>query len=188
MRNIQVICGPMFSGKTEELIRVLRRAEIAKQEVVVFKPAIDKRYSETDVVSHSGMSHKSFSVVSIDQIKRILEYSNTAYSVIGIEETQFFEKEEIKDLINFFENGMIPPVKIVTAGLDMDYKGEPFEAMSHLMGIATSIKKLDAVCTVCGESGTHTYKKERQNKINDRVEVGGSELYEARCYDHWRVV
>ncbi|MCK9210830.1 MAG: thymidine kinase [Ignavibacteriaceae bacterium] len=167
---IEVIAGCMFSGKTEELIRRLRRAKIAKQIVLVFKPKIDTRYSADEIVSHSEQSLPS---IIVETPQEILELSKEA-QVIGIDEAQFFSKE-IVDVCNQLAND---GKRVLVAGLDQDYRGIPFEPMPQLLAIAEYITKTLAICVVCGNPADKT-----QRKIisAERVVVGASDIYEARC-------
>jgi thymidine kinase len=167
---IEVIAGCMFSGKTEELIRRLRRAKIAKQEVRIFKPLIDNRYSSCDIVSHSEQSLPS---ILIENASEILPRCAEA-QVIGIDEAQFFGIELI-DICNQLAND---GKRVIIAGLDQDYRGIPFEPMPQLLAIAEYITKTLAICVVCGNPADKT-----QRKIisTERVLVGASDSYEARC-------
>jgi thymidine kinase len=167
---IEVIAGCMFSGKTEELIRRLRRAKIAKQEVRIFKPKIDSRFSNSDIVSHSEQSLPS---VLIDDAKEILKYSGEA-EVIGIDEAQFFSYDIVEVCNKLANDGK----RVIIAGLDQDYRGIPFEPMPQLLAIAEYITKTLAICMVCGNPADKT---QRKTTASERVVVGASELYEARC-------
>lgn len=167
---IEVIAGCMFSGKTEELIRRLRRAQIAKQNIKIFKPKIDNRFSTTAIVSHSDQFLPS---ILISDINEILEYSNSAH-VIGIDEAQFFSND-IVDICNKLAN---KGKRVIVAGLDQDYRGVPFEPMPHLLAIAEYITKTLAICVVCGNPADKT---QRKTKSSERVIVGASDIYEARC-------
>ncbi len=167
---IEVIAGCMFSGKTEELIRRLRRAQIAKQNVKIFKPKIDTRYSTTAIVSHSDQFLPS---ILISDINEILKHSDSAH-VIGIDEAQFFSNDII-DICNKLAN---EGKRVIVAGLDQDYKGVPFEPMPHLLAIAEYITKTLAICVVCGNPADKT---QRKTKSSERVIVGASDIYEARC-------
>lgn len=167
---IEVIAGCMFSGKTEELIRRLRRAKIAKQRVLVFKPKIDTRYSESEIVSHSEQSLPSILVSSPEEI---LELSKDA-QVIGIDEVQFFPSEII-DVCNTLAN---QGKRVIVAGLDQDYKGMPFEPVPQLLAVAEYITKTLAICVECGNPADKT---QRKISSKERVIVGASEVYEARC-------
>ncbi len=167
---IEVIAGCMFSGKTEELIRRLRRAKIAKQNVKIFKPRIDNRYSSTEIVSHSEQSLPS---ILIEDIKEVLQHSDDA-EVIGIDEAQFF-KGDIVDVCNELAN---QGKRVIVAGLDQDYRGIPFDPMPQLLAIAEYITKTLAICMVCGNPADKT---QRKTHTSERVVVGAADIYEARC-------
>lgn len=167
---IEVITGCMFSGKTEELIRRLRRAQIAKQKVKIFKPRIDARYSSNSIVSHSDQSLPS---ILIDDIIEILDHTNDA-QVIGIDEAQFFN-EGIVHICNLLAS---KGKRVIVAGLDQDYTGKPFEPMPQLLAIAEYITKQHAICVVCGNPADKTQRKTNES---ERVVVGAADIYEARC-------
>ena len=167
---IEVVCGCMFSGKTEELIRRLRRAQIAKQKVVIFKPKIDTRYSQEHIVSHS---EQFLDANVIDDAHEILNLAGDA-QVIGIDEGQFF-KSNIVDVCNHLAD---QGKRVIVAGLDQDYKGNPFDPMPQLLAIAEYITKTLAICVVCGNPADRTQRKSEQH---ERVVVGAKDLYEARC-------
>ena len=167
---IEVIAGCMFSGKTEELIRRLRRAQIAKQNVKIFKPKIDTRYSDSDIVSHSEQSLPS---ILISDINEVLEHSDSA-QVIGIDEAQFFSN----DIVDICNKLACEGKRVIVAGLDMDYKGIPFEPMPQLLAIAEYITKTLAICMNCGNPADKT---QRKTTSSERVVVGAADVYEARC-------
>ncbi len=167
---IEVIAGCMFSGKTEELIRRLRRAKIAKLEVKIFKPKIDNRYSENEIVSHSEQSLPS---IIVDNSKAILEQSENA-QVIGIDEAQFFDNDLIEVCNQLADRGK----RVIVAGLDQDYRGIPFEPIPQLLAVAEYITKTLAICVNCGNPADKT---QRKIKSGERVLVGASDSYEARC-------
>lgn len=167
---IEVISGCMFSGKTEELIRRLRRAQIAKQTVAIFKPRIDTRYSTDHIVSHSEQALQSFVV---DTANEILERGKDA-QVIGIDEGQFFPLELV-DVCNELANR---GKRVIVAGLDQDYRGKPFEPIPQLLAVAEYITKTLAICVVCGNPADRT---QRITKQQERVVVGAKDVYEARC-------
>jgi thymidine kinase len=167
---IEVIAGCMFSGKTEELIRRLRRAKIAKQNVKIFKPKIDLRYSETSIVSHSDQSLPS---VLVSDANEILPLSEDA-QVVGIDEAQFFSN----DLISVCNQLANQGIRVIVAGLDQDYKGIPFEPMPNLLAIAEYITKTLAICVACGNPADKT---QRKTASAERVIVGAADIYEARC-------
>ena len=168
---IEVITGSMFSGKSEELIRRLRRAQIARQKVQIFKPAIDNRFSEDQIVSHSEMKIPSVNVSSSRELKaKVLRETE----VVGIDEGQFFEAELPAACNTLADQGK----RVIVAGLDQDYLGKPFEPMPQLLAIAEYITKTHAVCVVCGEPANYT---QRLVQSKERVLVGAQGLYEARC-------
>ncbi|MBI3586089.1 MAG: thymidine kinase [Ignavibacteriales bacterium] len=167
---IEVVCGCMFSGKTEELIRRMRRAEIAKQKVTIFKPRIDNRYSAEHIVSHSEQSLVS---QVVDDASEILELAKDA-QVVGIDEGQFFKL----NLVDVCEKLATQGKRVIVAGLDQDYRGKPFEPMPQLLAVAEYITKTLAICVVCGNPADRTQRKTQQQ---DRVVVGAKDVYEARC-------
>lgn len=167
---IEVVCGCMFSGKSEELIRRLRRAMIARQKVAIFKPAIDNRYSEDHIVSHSENKIPSQVISSAEEI---LQASLESH-VVGIDEAQFFDASLIDVCLKLSNMGK----RVIVAGLDMDYRGMPFEPIPHLLAIAEYITKMQAICVVCGNPASFTY---RTIQDSDRVVIGAANIYEARC-------
>jgi len=167
---IEVIAGCMFSGKTEELIRRLRRAQIARQNVKIFKPKIDTRFSDNSIVSHSEQSLPS---VLIDDINDVLTLAKDA-QVVGIDEAQFFSIDIINVCNELANNGK----RVIVAGLDQDFKGIPFEPMPQLLAIAEYITKTLAICVICGNPADKT---QRKTNSGERVIVGASDVYEARC-------
>jgi thymidine kinase len=167
---IEVITGCMFSGKTEELIRRLRRAQIAKQKIKIFKPKIDTRFADDSIVSHSEQSLPS---IQIKDINDALELSDDA-QVIGIDEAQFFSEDTIKVCTALADKGK----RVIVAGLDQDYRGIPFEPIPHLLAIAEYITKSLAICVECGNPADKT---QRKTTSSERVIVGASDIYEARC-------
>ncbi|NMB93663.1 MAG: thymidine kinase [Flexilinea flocculi] len=178
--TIEVICGSMFCGKTEELIRRLRRAIIAKNQVQVFKPIIDNRYVVERVHSHAGIEIDAAPISDITEIYHLLD-SKT--SVIGIDEAQFFSDDIVHVVDDLSEKG----IRVVLAGLDMDFRGEPFGMMPILMSKAEKVDKLYAICMVCGEPATRTQRLvdgKPANYHDPIVIVGASEMYEARCRKH----
>jgi thymidine kinase len=175
--SIEIVCGSMFSGKTEELIRRVRRAKIAKQNVQVFKPAMDTRYTTEAVTSHNGLGVDAVPVQSAAEIETLIM---PATSVVAIDEVQFFGWEVTELCQKLADRG----VRVIAAGLDMDFRGEPFGPMPVLMAQAETVEKLQAICVVCGNPASRT-----QRLINGQpaafddpiILVGGSESYEARC-------
>ena len=181
--SIEVICGSMFSGKTDELIRRLVRATIAKQKVQVFKPAIDIRYAVEKVASHAGSTFDAVPVEKAAEIRTKLEKDTT---VVGIDEAQFFDAEVVSIARELAEKG----VRVLVAGLDTDFRGEPFGFMPALMSEAEDVSKLHAICMVCGENASRTQRlvNGKPARYDDPVViVGASELYEARCRRHHEV-
>jgi thymidine kinase len=168
---LEVIVGSMFSGKSEELIRRLRRAQIARQKVQIFKPVIDRRFSDDHIVSHSEMRIESCAVASS---RELLDHVAADTEVIGIDEGQFFDQELPMICDTLAGQGK----RVIVAGLDQDYLGKPFEPMPQLLAIAEYITKTHAICMVCGSPANHT---QRLVASGDRVLVGAQGLYEARC-------
>ncbi|MFN2153437.1 MAG: thymidine kinase [Anaerolineales bacterium] len=181
--SIEVITGSMFCGKTEELIRRLRRATIAKQKVQVFKPTIDNRYAEEKVTSHTGAN---FDAIPIQQAAEILSSLDPDTTVVAIDEAQFFDAEIIPISQKLADRGL----RVIVAGLDMDFRGEPFGPMPALLSQAEEVSKLHAICVVCGEEASRTQRlvDGRPARYDDPVViVGASEMYEARCREHHQV-
>lgn len=180
---IEVICGSMFSGKTEELIRRVRRAQIARQKVQVFKPAIDTRYARQEVTSHNGLQVEAVPVEDIAQVRALIEPDTT---VVALDEVQFFDDEAVGLCEELANRG----VRVIVAGLDLNFRGEPFGPMPELMARAERVDKLQAICVVCGGPASRT-----QRLINGRpaayddpvILVGAKEVYEARCRGCHRV-
>jgi thymidine kinase len=168
---IEVIAGSMFSGKSEELIRRLRRAQIAKQRVQVFKPVIDTRYSDTEVVSHNDQRMRSQRVTSARQILELLEPDTR---VVGIDEAQFLDS----DLVEVCERLANSGVRVIVAGLDQDYLGRPFEPVPQLLAVAEYITKTRAICVCCGQPAL---RSQRITASTERVVVGAADAYEPRC-------
>ena len=167
---IEVITGCMFSGKTEELLRRLRRSNFAGQKIIIFKPATDDRYSSNEVVSHDSTSMSS---LVIKESRVILEHAQD-YQVIGIDEGQFFDDQ----LIAISEKLALLGKRVIIAGLDLDYKGIPFGPIPNLMAIAEYVTKVHAICSHCGNLATHSYRFAEES---DRVLVGEKDKYEPRC-------
>lgn len=168
---IEVITGSMFSGKSEELIRRLRRAQIARRKVQIFKPVIDARYSELHIVSHSEMKIESQIVKSANEILAMVAMDT---EVVGIDEGQFFDHDLVRVANRLADQGK----RVIIAGLDMDYLGRPFEPMPMLLAVAEDITKTRAICVRCGSPATYT---QRLIASRERVVVGASGAYEARC-------
>ena len=168
---IEVIVGPMFSGKSEELIRRLRRAEIGKQRVQIFKPVIDQRYSKSGIVSHSGLEIPSELVSTGSEI---LEKVAARTEVVGIDEAQFLGESIVADCARLAELGK----RVIVAGLDTDFMGRPFEPMPRLLAVAEEITKLLAICMRCGNPAVHTQRIVASEEL---IVVGAGGMYEARC-------
>lgn len=167
---IEVICGSMFSGKTEELIRRLRRAKIANQQVRIFKPKVDTRYDEEEIVSHNANSIPSKPIIHSSEILNLPGDIN----VVGIDEAQFFDME----LTENCEILALRGVRVIVAGLDMDFRGKPFGPIPNLLAVAEYITKVHAICQHCGNLATHSY---RLTSDGETVVLGEKEAYEARC-------
>jgi thymidine kinase len=181
--SIEVICGSMFSGKTDELIRRLVRATIAKQKVQVFKPAIDVRYAVERVTSHAG---STFEAIPIEKAVEIRSKVETDTTVVGIDEAQFLDIEVVNVAQELASRG----VRVLLAGLDTDFRGEPFGSMPELMCKAEHVTKLHAICMVCGDEASRTQRlvNGKPARYDDPVViVGAAELYEARCRRHHEV-
>lgn len=168
--QIEVICGSMFSGKTEELIRRLNRAKIARQKVEIFKPSIDKRYDENDVVSHNENTIRSTPVNFADDILLLTGDCD----VVGIDEVQFFDEQIVTVAQKLAGQGK----RVILAGLDMDFEGKPFEPMPKLMAVAEYVTKVNAICMKCGDLAAFSF---RLSDAKEKVVIGEKESYEARC-------
>lgn len=172
---IEVICGPMFSGKSEELIRRLRRAEIARQRVQIFKHNLDARYEASSIVSHSQQSLPS---VAVNAASQILASTEDRTEVVAIDEAQFFDHDVVDICIRLANLGK----RVVVAGLDLDYRGQPFGPMPEIMCQAEYVSKQLAICMVCGEPAGFT---QRLTHSRDQIQVGAAGMYEARCRHHF---
>lgn len=173
--HIEVICGGMFSGKTEELVRRIRRAQIARQKVQVFKPEIDNRYSAEHVQSHDANRVASRPIKRSSEILELLD-DNTR--IVGIDEAQFFDEGVVEVAQKLAFRGC----RVIVAGLDMDFKGEPFGPMPKLLAVAEQVTKLSAICTICGSPASRSQRT--AGSRDSQVEVGAKEMYEARCRFH----
>ena len=181
--RIEVICGSMFCGKSEELIRRSRRAVIAKQELQVFKPSIDDRYSALHVTSHSG---QNIEALAISNSNEILDHLSTATTVVAVDEVQFFDSQ----IVNVVQQLAVRGIRVILAGLDMDFRGEPFGPMPQLLSIAEDVTKLHAICVICGEDACRTQRlvNGKPARYDDPIiMVGAQEAYEARCRKHHQV-
>jgi len=168
---VEVICGSMFSGKTEELLRRLKRARLARQQIQLFKPRLDDRYDAVKVVSHEGMNADAFPVASADEL---LARTSPDAAVVGIDEVQFFDARVVDVVQTLADRG----TRVIVAGLDQDYLGKPFGPIGALLAIAEYVTKLHAVCAVCG---AHASRSQRLVASEGQLFVGGTAAYEARC-------
>jgi thymidine kinase len=173
---LEVITGPMFSGKSEELIRRLKRARIARQRVACFKPDIDLRYHRTAIASHSA--HEATTVASVELLREALYPQLDAVEVVGIDEVQFFDPAIVPFAVELIQLGK----RVLMAGLDTTFAAEPFGPVPALMAIADTVTKLSAVCMVCGQAAIHT---QRLGQSQELVVVGAVGMYEARCRAHF---
>jgi thymidine kinase len=176
--RIETIVGPMFSGKSEELIRRLKRARIARQRVACYKPDIDLRYHRTSIASHSSQTHEACTVTNVEHLKASLLPQLEDIDVIGIDEAQFFDDTILPLTVELVHLGK----RIILAGLDTTFNAEPFGPIPALMAIADEVTKLSAVCMVCGAPAIHT---QRLGQSQELVLVGAAGLYEARCRTHF---
>ena len=182
--RIEVICGSMFCGKTEELIRRVRRAIIAKQKIKVFKPKLDDRFGIQNITSHTG---QSVAAIHVHDSKEVLELANGDTTVVAIDEAQFFDTgivEVVQELADRYN------IRVIVAGLDLDFRGKPFGAMPHLLSIAEEVIKLHAICLLCGEAASRTQRLVNgvpANYDDPIILVGAQESYEARCRKHHEV-
>ncbi len=175
---LEVITGPMFSGKSEELIRRLKRARIARRRVACFKPDIDLRYHRTSIASHSAQTHDATTVANVEDLREALYPQLDQIDLIGVDEVQFFSPAIIPLAVELIAIGK----RVIMAGLDTTFAGEPFGPVPNLMAIADTVTKLAAVCMVCGAPAIHT---QRLSHSRELVVVGASGLYEARCRAHF---
>ncbi len=169
---IEVITGPMFSGKSEELIKRIRILNYADISTLIVKPSIDNRFSEIEIISRSGASIKSYSVDTVEDIKELFKLKE--YKCLVIDEVQFFDDE----LITYVDNLANKGVRVIVCGLDQDFKRRPFKIMANLMAIADDVLKLKAVCVVCKNAATCSF---RTSTTSDTIEIGDTDKYEARC-------
>jgi thymidine kinase len=182
--SIEVITGPMFCGKTDEMIRRLRRAEIAKQKVQVFKPIIDNRYNVNKIVSHAGTD---FPAIPIYKAKEILDNLKPGTTIVAVDEAQFFDSE----IVQVVEQLASGDIRVIITGLSTDFRNEVFGSMPNLLAVAEDVDKLTAICMVCGEDATRTQRviNGQPAKYDDPVVlVGAEESYEARCALHHEVI
>jgi thymidine kinase len=176
---LEVITGPMFSGKSEELIRRLKRARIARQRVACYKPDIDLRYHRTAIASHSEQTHEAVTVANVARLREHLTPQLTEIDVVGIDEVQFLDASVLPLAVELISLGK----RVLMAGLDTTFAAEPFGPVPNLMAIADKVTKLSAVCMVCGQAAIHT---QRLGHSQELVVVGAAGLYEARCRAHFQ--
>jgi thymidine kinase len=184
MGRVEVICGSMFCGKTEELIRRVRRAVIARQEVQVFKPSLDDRYGVQHVSSHDG---QNIDACALDNARQLLDKLEDTTTVVAIDEAQFFDHELI-DIVDVMASRGI---RVIVAGLDLDFRGEAFGPMPQILCRAEEVTKLHAICVVCGEAASRTQRLVNGNPAHyddPIILVGAAEAYEARCREHHIVI
>lgn len=179
--KIEIICGPMYSGKTEELLRKLNRLHFAKKDFLLFKMKIDNRYDEEKVVSHQ---RNSMFAVNVENSLDILKYCESKPNIkhIGIDEIQFLPKEDVFNAYKLVKELKNRGYHVYASGLDMDYMGNPFGIMGSILAIADKVEKLKACCFVCGEDAEMTCKIDA---VEDIIDVGGTEKYQSMCHTHW---
>lgn len=184
---LEVICGPMFSGKTEELARRLRRADIAGSKILVLKPVYDNRYETDFIVSHAGVKYKTDTYKDADEFRSKIDYANLP-DLIAIDEAQFLPKDCIQTVA--IASSMI---RVIAAGLDMDSEGVPFGSMPHLLSIAEDVKKISAICVrqnkdgdICGKDATISYRLFKKSN-GSQIQIGAKDAYEARCKNCWYI-
>jgi len=181
--SIEVITGPMFAGKTEELLRRIKRLEYARKKIILFKPVIDNRYAENEVVSHNKNKAQSINIQSSDEI---LKHVDKTIDVVCIDEVQFLDESVVKVIEHLANNG----IKVIVSGLDTDFRGEPFSMMPTLLSLAEHVYKLSAICLKCGQPATKTQRiidGKPAKYFDPIVLIGAEENYEARCRNCHRV-
>lgn len=197
MGRLEVVCGPMFSGKSEALIRRVRRGQLARRPTWVFKPALDARYAEAHVVSHDGQRVEALSVASAAEIVRHLDATgawSARAGLVAIDEIQFFAPDAsdagaVREVRTLIERLVASPHRVIVSGLDLDFAGRPFGIVPWLLAVAERIDKLSSVCAVCGDDAVRSQRLidgEPAPPEAPVVQVGGSESYEPRCLRHWR--
>jgi len=182
--SLEVVCGPMFSGKSDELIRRMRRAKIAKQRVIVFKHRIDNRYAVSHVASHDGTTIEAHAVNSVQEIESLVHQG--LFDVLGFDEVQFFPSDIVPLICSYVQEG----IRVVAAGLDLDFRGVPFGSMPTLLAMADTVHKLQAICSICGQEAHFTQRLVNGNpaKYDDPIIlVGAQEAYQARCRDCYSI-
>lgn len=185
--RLEIIRGCMFSGKTEELIRRLNRLKYARQTFLAFKPALDNRYSETEIVSHNNISIKAFVVSEPREIFNIIEKHGSDIDVVAIDEAQFFDHSLVRTAQLLVSSGY----RVIVAGLDTDFRGEPFGPMGSLLAVADEDIQLNAICTICGQPANRTQRliDGKPARWNDPIIlIGAKDRYEARCRKHHEIL
>ncbi len=177
--ELEVIAGPMFAGKSSELLKRLLFLEHSGKKALVLKPVIDDRYDPDKIVTHNKLSHPALSVIDLELVKDNYTIKPYNFHTVFIDEVQFFDT---KEALWFIEEGLREGVNFVCAGLDQDSRGVPFETTGRLLALADNIMKITAFCNVCGQTASKT---QRLRKSGGRVNVGGAETYEPRCHEHW---
>ena len=177
--TLETIVGAMFAGKTSELLKRILWAKHQNKKIIVIKPVIDNRYSETKIITHNDLSHECFAMQNWEQVNKKFDFKKNKYDVVFLDEIQFMEMPEtIKNVENILEMG----IDVVCAGLDQDSRGKPWETSSMVLGLSDKILKIYGFCNVCGLEATKTYRKIQGG---DRTQVGSADIYEPRCLKHW---
>ena len=177
--TLETIVGAMFAGKTSELLKRILWAKHQNKKIIVIKPVIDDRYSETKIITHNDLSHDCFAMKNWDHVKSSYEFSKNNFDVVFLDEIQFMEmKGTIKNIENILEKG----IDVVCAGLDQDSRGKPWETSAMVLGLSDKILKIYGFCNVCGMEATKTYRK---IEGGERTQVGAANIYEPRCLKHW---
>jgi thymidine kinase len=177
--KLEVIAGPMFAGKSSELLKRLLFLEHSGKKVIVLKPVIDDRYDANSIVTHNQLKHEALAVIDLELVKDNYTIKPYNFHTIFIDEVQFFDP---KETLWFVEEGLREGVNFVCAGLDQDSRGVPFDTTARMLALADDVKKITAFCNVCGQTASKT---QRLRNAGGRVNVGGAETYEPRCHEHW---
>ena len=177
--TLETIVGAMFAGKTSELLKRILWAKHQNKKIIVIKPALDNRYSETKIITHNNLSHECFAMQNWKQVNETFNFKTDQYNVVFLDEIQFMETSDTIQNIEFIlENG----IDVVCAGLDQDSRGKPWETSSMVLGLSDKILKIYGFCNVCGMEATKTYRKKEGG---ERTQVGSANIYEPRCLKHW---
>ena len=177
--TLETIVGAMFAGKTSELLKRILWAKHQNKKIIVIKPALDNRYSETKIITHNNLSHECFAMQNWKQVNETFNFKTVQYNVVFLDEIQFMETSDTIQNIEFIlENG----IDVVCAGLDQDSRGKPWETSSMVLGLSDKILKIYGFCNVCGMEATKTYRK---TEGGERTQVGSANIYEPRCLKHW---